>query len=478
MASLQLRSVANKLVARIAVVFLTALFAVADEPLTPSVRVPVNGKQIAGALSGGERREKWNPKSNEEDLQGDAERIYEKVAPAVVVVRTAQGHGTGFLISSDGWIVTNHHVVNDAITVINDGPVSGSQIARINLGKSVDGEMKVDESQIPAFIFKLDEQKDLALLKLVELPQGVMELPHLKLAEKKPGPGSSCVAIGHPKSGMLWTLRKGEISSLGTWPKDRIDVMLEYLSDSPDQRKEMQQTLANIPGRRVVISTCGVNPGDSGGPLVNSNGDVIAVTFAIPKNLSGDGISLDKFSYHVLAEELKEFLREIPDKPPLHVPEFWPEAIGGRIMDRDEDGQNDTMTFLAGEDVVSGLLVDADQNSGASFAREINDGKKGRDAWDAEIMVHPLSGKVFYDKDNDGEFDEIVRDFDGDGVAELVLRRTNGAWSVRQVEKQPSFDFTLFADKSIANRVKKILGGKGRKDVSQPVASEADKKSK
>src|SRR5690606_36307314 len=125
-------------------------------------------------------------------------------------IRLSNGHGTGFLISDDGWIVTNHHVASAGSTA-KTGEANGTQFAYVHLGKMEDGVMVVDETPLPAIIYKLSEQLDLALLKLYKLPEAVEKLPFIKLAEAAPKPGTTCVAIGHPKSGMLWTDRSGEV---------------------------------------------------------------------------------------------------------------------------------------------------------------------------------------------------------------------------------------------------------------------------
>lgn len=51
------------------------------------------------------------------------------------------------------------------------------------------------------------------------------------------------------------------------------------------------------------VAACGINPGDSGGPLLDDKGELVAVTFAIPKGGTDQGISLDNFAYHVHLEE-------------------------------------------------------------------------------------------------------------------------------------------------------------------------------
>ena len=312
------------------------------------------------------------------------------------------------------------------------------------------------------------------MLKLVALPKGKEKLPFIKLAESPPKPGTPCVAIGHPKSGMLWTVRSGEVAGLGTWPKDMIAVMLNYLSVSGSSKENVAKSLADAPKRKVVISSCGINPGDSGGPLVNEAGELVAVTFAIPKSESGSEISLDKFSYHVHVDEVRNFIKVRPETPPLHIPDIWPAAVGSELIDADENGVNDTWVFIIAPGKVSGFLLDGDQSSGADFKEEINAGKRKRDSWDAELVLQlqPMS-RTFYDKDDDGTFDEILTDSNRDGTADVAIRLLDGKWALREIKEQPMIDMSLFADEKLAQRVQAVYDGKGTKPAPPKNAATA-----
>jgi serine protease Do len=423
--------------------------------------VPPGADQILGALSAIERSNAWTPEANDEISRGPAAEVYPKAAPATVVVRLPDGHGTGFLISDDGWIITNHHVASHGLTTgVSDS--AGKQFCLVHVGRLEDGIMTVDEKPLSALVYKLSEQMDLALLKLTTLPEGVKKLPYLKLADNPPTPGLPCVAIGHPKSGMLWTVRSGEVAGLGIWPKDMISTMMNYLSVSGQSKEGMVQSLAEAPKRKVVISSCGINPGDSGGPLLNENGELVAVTFAIPKNETVE-VNLDKFSYHVHVDEVRGFIKDRPSEAPLHVPSVWPDAVGSAIVDNNGDGINETWNFFRDPQQLSGSLIDADQDSGAKFRDEINAGKRTRDTWDAELVLHTLLRRVFYDKDNDGELDEILTDTDGDDIANVALSLVNGKWTRREVENQPMIDLKLFKDAKIAESISAILQGPPRK---------------
>lgn len=430
--------------------------------------IPPSAEQIIAAMSAVERSGDWAPEANDEVSRGPAAEVYPKAAPATVVVRLPDGHGTGFFISDDGWIITNHHVACNGVT-LGSTEAAGAQYCLVHIGRIEDGIMTVDEVPLPALIYKLDEDLDLALLKLMKMPKGVTKVPFLKMAKASPTPGLSCVAIGHPKSGMLWTVRSGEVAGLGTWPKDMIAVMMNYLSVAGQSKEGLTKSLADAPKRKVVISSCGINPGDSGGPLLNDKGELVAVTFAIPKNDSNE-VSLDKFSYHVHVDEVRNFIKDRPKQPPLHVPSHWPMAMGSVMIDADEDGVNDSWIFLQNQEEQTGVLIDADQSSGSSFRDEMNEGKRSRDEWDAELVLHMFPRRAFYDKDNDGTFDEILTDFNRDGNADIALRLADGKWSRRDGKEQQMIDITLFEDPKVGKRVVAVLEGEGKTAASSKAA--------
>jgi len=423
-------------------------------------RLPVGGDQLLRALGAHEQGKVWKPAANEEISRGPSATVYPKVAPATVVIRVGSGHGTGFVVSEDGWIVTNHHVAVHALTM-NNGSAAGTQAVFVHLGHLEDGVMTVDEQSIPALVYKLDLQHDLALLKLTRLPNGVDKLPYVKLAQDRPKPGMSCVVLGHPKAGMLWTIRSGEVAAIGLWPKDNVDLMMNYLSVAASDKETMSKNLASVPQRKVVVSSCGANPGDSGGPLVNEEGELIAVTFAIPTNDKSSEVTLDKFSFHVHSDEVRDFLTEKPGTPLLHMPSIWPASTSSAIIDADEDGKNDSWCFLTQNNVISGVLIDADQDSGPKFKDEFNAKQRTRETWDAELVFHG-SGRMFYDKNNDGEMDEVLYDFNNDRQADLAMRKTGDQWAARQVTNRPMLDAKLFDDPALGERAVKVFEGKGR----------------
>jgi serine protease Do len=203
--------------------------------------------------------------------------VYERVAPAVVVIEVKRSsdvslgglpeglefflrapdgapaptnQGSGFLISSDGYILTNDHVVGDAA---KDGIT-----VRLKDGR-----------KFPASLIGLDDKSDLAVIKI-----DAKDLPTVELGDSDAAKvGQFAFAIGAPFE-LAYTFTVGVISAKGR----------TNLTDSRNY-EEYIQTDASI------------NPGNSGGPLCDIDGRVIGVNtliyrmnrglgFAIPVNLA------------------------------------------------------------------------------------------------------------------------------------------------------------------------------------------------
>jgi len=147
--------------------------------------------------------------------------------------------GSGFIISTDGFVVTNNHVIEMA------------QDIKVSLadGRTVNAELK-----------GADPSTDIAVLKI-----DVTGLKALSFADsEKLQPGQIAIAIGNPL-GLQHTVTAGVVSALG-------------------------RTLRANNGRLIddIIQTdASLNPGNSGGPLVNSLGQVIGVNTATISNAQG-----------------------------------------------------------------------------------------------------------------------------------------------------------------------------------------------
>ena len=183
--------------------------------------------------------------ANANDSRGDLVRkVYAAASPSVVSVRTGSGSGTGFLVDSDGTIVTNAHVVGDS-----------SQV-----------QVRFDDKGdlIGAQVLSVDTSTDLAALKVDSVPDGVQPL---KLADSdQVAVGDTAVAIGYPL-GLDRTATAGIVSGL----ERQISAPNGFSID------------------RVIQTDAAVNPGNSGGPLLNGDGEVIGVNSQIATAGGGEG---------------------------------------------------------------------------------------------------------------------------------------------------------------------------------------------
>ncbi len=416
--------------------------------------------QIGDALFGVGKPEKWNPQTNDEVSRGSSAAVYAKAGPAVVLIRLPNGHGTGFLIDKEGWIITNQHVAAAGSTNLD----AGNLVVNVHFGRYKDRLIELDPTSYPAEVYKVDEQRDLALLRLVKKPAYLDEIQPIAMAQQTPAPGDDCIAIGHPALGTLWTVRSGEVSGIGNWPNDRIGQVLAAITSAGDNGAAAAKSLQASAKRKIVLSSCGINPGDSGGPLLNSKGELIAVTYGIPRGGGKDEISLDKFSYHVHLDELKAFLKDRPEAAQVNVPSPWAPALFGHLLDNDNDGRWDLWIFaMSKTGKLSGKMFDLDQDTKPAFKEQYITDPVRREGWDFEFaMTFGRALRTFYDTDNDGAVDAILTDVNDDMVADLVLQKKDGKWLRVAVEKQRMLDPNLFKDLGLQSSMAKVLSKPGK----------------
>lgn len=188
------------------------------------------------------------------EINNTITKVVEEVGPAVVTVvgeipgqitffglsGDQQVSGSGFIISRDGYIVTNNHVVEDVGTV------------NVILG---------DGTEMAAEIISKDIFADLAVLKIQGEVPGVAILGD----SDKLKPGETVIAIGSPLGDFRNSVTLGVISATGR--------MLDT-----GQGYEMEN---------LIQTDAAINRGNSGGPLVNIAGEVIGVNTLV---IRGDGI--------------------------------------------------------------------------------------------------------------------------------------------------------------------------------------------
>jgi S1-C subfamily serine protease len=420
--------------------------------LPPNAPLGATPAQLAGLLEPAVQPDKGplKPAPREGRPKG-FEDLYPRVAPAVVVVRTEDGHGTGFLVHADGWVLTNHHVVRGA----RADPATGALRVLVFVGELVDGEMRLVPEGVPALVYKTSPAKDLALLKLTVKPPRPAKLPVLVLSDKEPVVGRDCVAVGHPAAGLLWTLRSGIVSQKGRWPEEMTDLVAATLgvAAAGPEHAELKELLRGVEKRKVLLSTCGLNPGDSGGPLVDRDGRVIAVSFAVPQIDKERQVDLARFSYHVHLDEVRAFLADrekLPAQAPPDIPDVMPRGVRCALADMDSDGTPETLLFgVPRTPLPTGLLLDLKESNGRLTAADLADPDK-RARWKFQFALHRQPHPTaFYATSGEGPPDLILRDFDGDGKADLQLRFDGKSWHPSPGDGQDLIDPKLFTDRDL-----------------------------
>lgn len=194
-------------------------------------------------------------------------QVVDKVAPAVVRINSVKnanlfddnesGTGSGFIISSDGKLITNAHVVADTNQVE----------VKLKDGRTFNGN-----------VLKIDTQTDIAVIKI-----NATNLPTVILGNSEQlKQGEWAIAIGNPL-GFDNTVTLGIISAVN---RSSADLGLS------DKNVTFIQTDAPI------------NPGNSGGPLLNVKGEVIGINTAIRTDGTGLGFAVPISTAKKIADQL------------------------------------------------------------------------------------------------------------------------------------------------------------------------------
>jgi S1-C subfamily serine protease len=314
-------------------------------------------------------------------------RIFEDSAPSVVYIKNPSASGTGVLISNNGLVFTNSHVVGDSKKV-------SVYFMPKNAGKYT------GENYMAGVVVNNNKKADLALIKLVKTPVGVKPLLLANASSIKIG--QDVHAIGHPGLGAEWTYTRGYIG--------QILKNHEWGYDDGITRK----------AQMVIQSQTPIMGGNSGGPLLNDAGEVIGVN-----SYGGD---FDGATYAISVKDLKVFLNEkytIPKAPAktsatISASTDWDSnVIKIQRLDYDDDGRLDTLYYLDDDNTGTWetILIEATSKDELIVIMDWDEDGK----WNEKVInTNSDSTPDFhiYDEDGDGKADYFGYDDDDDWVVD------------------------------------------------------------
>lgn len=211
-----------------------------------------------------------------------AVEVYKQTSPAVVLIVASSGRGSnqmgaGSVITRDGLIITNAHVILDS---------SRKPFRKISVytrPEEITGDFQRDlKHRHKVEVLDYDRKLDLALLKVKGLgaksgvigmadPKGVMV-------------GAEVVAIGHPEQGGLWSLTYGRISG--------------QISNQ-----------GKVKGKNVYQTDTSVNKGNSGGPLLDGRGQLVGVNTNIARRGAGN-LAITGVNFALKSSVVSRWVRE------------------------------------------------------------------------------------------------------------------------------------------------------------------------
>ena len=180
---------------------------------------------------------------------------------------TGAAAGSGFVITEDGYILTNYHVIKQANA--------------INVAFS-------DGSTYPATLIGGEEENDIAVIKIDAT--GLTPVVLGKSSDMKVG--QEVVAIGNPLGELTFSETHGIVSAVN-----------RVITTSASERINMIQT------------DCAINSGNSGGPLFNTHGEVIGITTAKPSiYASGSGAAVEGITFAIPMDDVSAMVQDLVEK--------------------------------------------------------------------------------------------------------------------------------------------------------------------
>ena len=197
---------------------------------------------------------------------------------------TSAASGSGFIITNDGYILTNYHVIeeSDSITV-----------------------SLYDGSSYDAALIGYDESNDIAVLKI----EAENLTPVVLGNSDQLNVGDSVVAIGNPLGELTFSLTAGTVSA-----------------------KDRQVTLSSSVTMNLIQTDCAINSGNSGGALFNLYGEVVGITNAKYSSSSSSEASIDNIGFAIPINSVLNIVESIIEKGYISKP-----YIGVTVADVSEE---------------------------------------------------------------------------------------------------------------------------------------------
>ena len=199
---------------------------------------------------------------------------------------TSAASGSGFIISEDGYILTNHHVIE------------GSSSISVSM---------YDGSTYDAALIGSDESNDIAVLKI----EAEDLVPVVLGSSDALNVGDTVVAIGNPLGELTFSLTVGAVSA-----------------------KDRAVTLSSSVTMDLIQTDCAINSGNSGGALFNLYGEVIGITNAKYSSGSSGEASIDNIGFAIPVNDVMPIVESIIEKGYVSTP-----YIGVSISDVSEEAQ-------------------------------------------------------------------------------------------------------------------------------------------
>ncbi len=281
---------------------------------------------------------------------------------------TATAEGSGVIISTDGYILTNNHVINNSSN-------STSSYYTVGEATKITVSLYNDDTTYEAKVIGTDEQTDLAVIKIEKTDLTAAELGDSDSVQV----GEWCMAIGNPL-GMQSSVTTGSISALN-----------RKITDSDGKTFTLVQTDAAI------------NEGNSGGALVNSKGQVIGIN-----TLKASGTGVEGLGFAIPINSTKSITDDLVKYNKVKRPYI---GITGSDITESVIKQNPTANLVVGAYVRSIEDYSPAEKSGLKIGDIItkadNKEVKNMDELKAVIAEHKIGDTMSLTVVRDGQEKEI-----------------------------------------------------------------------